>query len=134
MQIIAITGCRDGQQVTKLVKYNKFGCVENTSYSDGWSEIGWTEGACNTFAYEVTAQGVDLDITTNTPLTTHLPATIKSMTITSLEGWTITIGGRSKILNPGLSYTWNQGTNVDMDITWIVLWEWDYGIIWEQSA
>lgn len=134
MQIIAITGCRDGQQVTKLVKYNKFGCVESESYSDSWNATGWTEGACNTYAYEVVARGIDLDITTNTPLTNYLPTTIKSMTITSLNGGTITIGGHSKILNPWLSYTWNQGTNIDMDIADIILGEGDYGIIWEQAA
>jgi len=35
MQIVTIIGCRNDQQVTQIRKYDKFGCVSSTEYTDG---------------------------------------------------------------------------------------------------
>lgn len=46
MQIVTIPGCRDWLAVTKVLKYNKFGCIEATTYSDWGLGEGWVEWVC----------------------------------------------------------------------------------------
>lgn len=47
MQIVTISGCRNWLAVTKTLKYNKFGCIESTTYSDSLGDLLRTEWECS---------------------------------------------------------------------------------------
>lgn len=132
INMLTITGCRDGQQVTKIMKYNRYGCLEGTSYSDWGNADGWTEWLCVTNVV-AKATEVTVEAESTSSLNTHLPNIVKSMTIISITWGSVVIDGESTTLHPWVSYTWNQGTNNNMNISDVVLGSGDYSIIWEQE-